>query len=507
MNRSIFPLLLSISILISSVTNANLPSYQTYYSNQEYSQFLQASKELANDLKCTNKEGEDKQHVLNFATIFIAHVLKKHPEYVAQYAQNYPQLSFYEKATFLRGMRSAGIDHDLLASIQDNKLIAIVNDPNLLALSALNDFQIKEAGDLDYLWTSFFATGNEAYMHQIIQTLNKDDEILLTAYEWINRQKISEMLASMGQHRPPNYSHLQKYIDMQAKKRKDYLAQFYISLAALWSLEANAQQDPAIRQVIQKIIKTDPSLDYWKKINSKSFSQQLDLHLDLYWQCMETHNHEQAWHVLEKVVAFADRIKDPSDYEKSNLIEIYREYATHLDERAQLHQSEIYYQKAIAFTDPNTPEYYLLLEDMGINYSKQGKYQEAYDNYTKALEYHEKHHDIARQVQICNLISYTNFKQKNRELSLKYALMAQDNLDVVDDPILQASYLDTIACAYMLNGNYREAEKQIRAAIDLADRYEDPYGPKKSSKYHARLAEILEAQGKTEQAPRAPERS
>jgi len=265
MNKSVLYILLGLVLTIGAV-EASVPSSQVYYKNQGYSQLVQATKELTNDLSKV-KSPEDKEHALNIASIFMAQVLKGHPEYLANYAQKYSNLSFYEKAVFLKGIRSAGMNHDLLNDIADSKIMGIVNDPNLLTLSNLNHLQVKDAGDLDYLWGSYFATGNKGYIRQIVEVLNKDDEILFIAYEWINRLKLQEMLSSMGKNMPADFSDLEKHIEMQSVKRKNYRTQVSIYLAALWSLDANAAQDPTIGQVIQGIIKNDPSLDYWKKIN------------------------------------------------------------------------------------------------------------------------------------------------------------------------------------------------------------------------------------------------
>ncbi|MEI6242829.1 MAG: hypothetical protein WCP39_05425 [Chlamydiota bacterium] len=238
---------------------------QTYYKNQSYPHLSQINKESSNYLS-EEKDQNDKQHVLNVATIFMAQVLKNHPEYLNQYVQNFSNLSFYEKAVFLRGIRSAGMDHALLHNLSDKKLQELVNDPNLLALSQL---QVKQAGDLDYLWASFFATGDETYILQIIKILNRDDELLFLAYEWINREQVAQIRSSLeGTTTPPDYSDLKKIIEKQSSKRKDYQTQFLISLTALKSLEDSSTQDPNVGDIIKKIIENDPSLDYFKRINA-----------------------------------------------------------------------------------------------------------------------------------------------------------------------------------------------------------------------------------------------
>jgi len=249
------------------------PKSQVYYKNQGYSQLVEANKEMAmdHDKLAYDKliDQENKQHCLDLSTFFVAHVLKEHPEYLTKYAQDFAKLSFYEKAIFLRGIRSAGMEHDLLNNISDKKLEKIVNDPALLTLEKSHPSQVKNCDELDYLWVSFFSTGNETYIRQILKVLNRDDELLLLAYEWINRGYIADLLSGLeGKEVPPDYADLNGIIQMKSKEKKDYLLQFLISQAAFWSLEANAKQDPTIHQLIQKIIKSKPALDYWKKINT-----------------------------------------------------------------------------------------------------------------------------------------------------------------------------------------------------------------------------------------------
>jgi len=265
MKKTIVCISLLALTLSMGIAEAEVPPNQVYYKNQGYPQLVQANKDLANSLSQEINQ-DDKKRYLDIATFFIAQVLKKHPDYIAMYAKNFSMLSFYEKAIFLRGIRSAGIKHELLSSISDKKMMELVNDPDLITLSDLSHLQPKEGGDLDFFWVSFFATGDEIYIRKIVEILNRDDEILFVAYEWLNREQMAEMLSSLGEKTSPNYSDLQKHIEMQSKKRKDYRSQVSIGVAALWSLDANARQDPTIAQIIQKIIKDDPSLDYWKKI-------------------------------------------------------------------------------------------------------------------------------------------------------------------------------------------------------------------------------------------------
>jgi len=267
MKKAILSILFLSWIFTFCALEAAGPSFQVYYKNQGYTQLVEANKESSKALKKIKDQG-DREHVLNLATIFMAQVLNEHPDYLDRYAQNFSKLSFYEKAIFLRGICSAEMDHHLLETISDRKLKKLVNDPNLILLSTLDDLQVRESGDLDYLWSSFFATGNETYIQQMIEIVNRDDELLLLAYEWINRKQLSGILSSMGIESPPDYSDLQEHIEMRSRDEKDYPIQFSISAAAFWSLNSNSAQDPTIKEVILGIVQADPSLDFWKKIDT-----------------------------------------------------------------------------------------------------------------------------------------------------------------------------------------------------------------------------------------------
>jgi len=267
MKKALLSLLVLGWMLTLGTVAAGEPLSQVYYKNQGYTQLVEANKESSKALKKIENQG-DREHVLNLATIFMAQVLNEHPDYLDRYAQNFTELSFYERAIFLRGILSAGLDHELLETISDDKLRRIVNDPNFIFLPDLSPLEVKEGGDLDYLWSSFFATGNETYIQQIIEIVNRDDELLLLAYEWINREQVAGLLASMGIESPPDYSDLIEHIEMRSREEKDYLIQFSISLAALWSLNSNSSQDPTIKEVILGIVQADPSLDFWKKIET-----------------------------------------------------------------------------------------------------------------------------------------------------------------------------------------------------------------------------------------------
>jgi len=277
MKRSVLFISLSLLFLVPGCMStlgrgACSPDFiQDYYKNQGYSQFVEAIKAMAyslsDQINQKDVKQEDLEHSLNLSTVYIAHILKQYPNYLAEYEKDFSNLSFYEKALFLRGIRSTSMKHDLLNNISDKELERIVNDRNVPMLSSLNHFQVKDGGDIDYLWASFFATGNEAYIRQIIdEILNKDDEMLFwayNAYQWFYQKKGTTSLLDLLEKK----EEFHQAMKMKEEKNKDYPIQVTIIYSALWSLDANARQDPTIWRIIQKIIKNEPSLDYWKKIN------------------------------------------------------------------------------------------------------------------------------------------------------------------------------------------------------------------------------------------------
>jgi hypothetical protein len=260
MKKTLFFLVLFVANIAFS-NEATLPLCQTFYKNQEYSQLVKTLKE--NSFFSDTLEKQKRDVLLIIETVFMAQALKEHPEFLPLLARDFSMMTLHEKAVFLRGVRLAKMDLDLLKNISDKELNQMVYDD--ANLPNLNNLAVKQPLDLDLLWTSFFATGKEGYIRRIVEVLNSDDTLLLLAYHWDSRCKMIEKCKNRKQ--PLLFDDLEKRLQEYQKKRKEAQVQFSIILAAYWSLEVNAKQDRTIEEILKKITKNEPSLDYWQKIN------------------------------------------------------------------------------------------------------------------------------------------------------------------------------------------------------------------------------------------------
>lgn len=238
-------------------------SYQQFYKNPSYSKIVKANKEFITQINSSSDLG-DKKHFLNMAGIFMAHIFKSHTDLLSQYAADFKTLSFYEKANFLNGLRIAEIDHTLLHQISDSRLNAILSSP--VTLSELEKFSITDADHLDYLWSSYFATGHAVYIERILEVLQWDDEMLLLANECVEIIKLSNCPSGFEKELSDRQSQVQRKSEKLSKEKHDFSKRLPLMASAIWSLQINEAQDLALRQIIEDIFQQKTFLNYKVKI-------------------------------------------------------------------------------------------------------------------------------------------------------------------------------------------------------------------------------------------------
>jgi hypothetical protein len=106
-------------------------------------------------------------------SLFEALVLRNHPEYIAPYQATYPEMGLYERAVFLRAVRSLGNPLEEEITIDDERLYDLVADPQLRHISWVDDYILQKDSDIDMMRYCFLATGDEKYVVKAVEYLQK----------------------------------------------------------------------------------------------------------------------------------------------------------------------------------------------------------------------------------------------------------------------------------------------------------------------------------------------
>jgi hypothetical protein len=261
MKKIVISILMFVWIMALGAENAPVFVYEVFYKEQSYSQLKKSLAEL-NKL-WNQKKSEEKEKQFHIETIFLAQVLKKHPEFLSLLASEFPQMTFHEKSVFLRAVKSAEIDLDLLKTISDEKLKALLYDPKLPLVGHLQDSPLF----LDYLWTSFFATGNVSFIRKIYQTASHcDDQLLALGYIWKQHETIAA-IASSWRKQPPDFTPLNNLLEEFSLEKKDAAKQLFdIILPTMWTVDLYTHRNPHLEEVIKKLLQEDPSLNCERRI-------------------------------------------------------------------------------------------------------------------------------------------------------------------------------------------------------------------------------------------------
>ncbi|MFV0340670.1 MAG: hypothetical protein ACK5MA_08630 [Parachlamydiaceae bacterium] len=166
--------------------------YEEFYQNQSYEMFAASMREAAVELLFEpNPKGfswgtpaaakadfikcgwKSLASLVGKFSLYEALILRDHPEYIAPYQATYPEMGLYERAVFLRAMRSLGRPLGPEITIDSEKLYDLVADPQLRHISWIDDYILQEDSDIDLMRYCFLATGDEKYVVKAVEYLQK----------------------------------------------------------------------------------------------------------------------------------------------------------------------------------------------------------------------------------------------------------------------------------------------------------------------------------------------
>lgn len=166
--------------------------YEEFYQNQSYEMFAASMREASVELLFEpNPKGFSwgtpaaaKADFIKYGwkhlallvgrfSLYEALVFRNHPEYIAPYQATYPEMGLYERAVFLRAMRSLGKPVDSEITIDSEKLYDLVADPQLSHISWVDDYILQKDSDIDLMRYCFLATGDEKYVVKAFEYFQK----------------------------------------------------------------------------------------------------------------------------------------------------------------------------------------------------------------------------------------------------------------------------------------------------------------------------------------------
>lgn len=220
-------------------------------------------------------EQQKKQQTTHFQSgateVYAVMAVHKHPSYVTEISKKFAKLPQHTQNIFLYSVTANGYADEAKKIQQQYSIhdkVTINYTPQKIQSLEVSD----SAFNLDLLWTAYFATGDNAYLKKILNYINRQDHfILIAAYEVVNRNMLSA--ACPADSKCP----YQDMSDIFSAAKRKYPANYQKMInrimtvsAALWSLSANSEQNSVLAKRIGIIVKENPKLDYWKKINESN---------------------------------------------------------------------------------------------------------------------------------------------------------------------------------------------------------------------------------------------
>lgn len=271
MLKTFMTIIIGLSVMVTHISHSATPTptkkspsaeLQTFYQQPSFLKFIS----LTSDIIKNQPQAE------NLLLVFSTMVIDKHPDYSKRIGENFRDYSAQEKQLLYKA----------LIATNNQSTINFINKSYQYKIDAVPQYTAEEINtlkindnpeNLDRLWTAYFATGDNKYLLNILQYINSDDFILISAYEIVNRKYLCHSLTDLKKREACQKGISYTDIRENIKKRypndfKRMLYKVVVVASALWSLESNRHQDDLIDKQIKQMIDQNPELNYWKKIDS-----------------------------------------------------------------------------------------------------------------------------------------------------------------------------------------------------------------------------------------------
>ncbi len=248
---------ISQTIFAADASNNADSAIMNFYRNPNYDDFINAT--------TTMIEQTNDFMIYDFTTM----VIDKHPDYVNKIVKSFKNYSENEKIllfTSLTLTNNTDAINTIKKSHQIYKAEVAAHSPEAIKSVAIND----DPGVIDSLWMAYSATGDDRYPMTILKYINNDDFLLIMGYEMLNRSSLNELTSSMGfnNNKPFDLSDLKAAIKKRYPNNSDKMfVRAVVISQAIRSYDTHRNMDPAFQTKYEAIVKKDPKLDYWKKIN------------------------------------------------------------------------------------------------------------------------------------------------------------------------------------------------------------------------------------------------
>lgn len=146
-------------------------------------------------------------------------------------------------------------------------LISLASFSNVQVFGEVQQIVVEKGDDLDKLWGLYHSSKDKAYLQQILEVINReDDEAVFLAYEYLNRMFIADLTSKMQKTQvKPNLEDIHQIISKKEIDKPAFKKDFILISTAMWSVN-DQRKIKQIQDDYSSIVLEHPELDYSTKI-------------------------------------------------------------------------------------------------------------------------------------------------------------------------------------------------------------------------------------------------
>jgi len=247
-------------VLFTILINFASYSDELFYKHSSYGNFKKSLSQYAGSLD-KKKANEDMQHSKQIAVVFTTKALEAHSDYLNKAIKDYRNFKKTEQEVLLQAFYNIK-NNEIIETLSEDKNLVSGNDisKKIDEMNFITKDNIQFGQEdlnynsnlADYLWSAFYATGNDKYILKMLDFVHAWPKDLQTlAWEMLNRDSVDAMKKLSGgteRDLTVKYKDIFEGVKKSGKANVDQLKSLYI---VLWSLESNAKQHPELKKIIK----------------------------------------------------------------------------------------------------------------------------------------------------------------------------------------------------------------------------------------------------------------
>ena len=208
--------------------NETMNLFFKYYRGQNVGHFIKVVKNV----------NPDNMHDAKTIEVFVSQSLSRYRGYIDDFCEVLPEIDQEIRPILIRALWVADKENPKFNEFCTPEIQRSIDYDPPMTIDEWVKFKITQADEIDFMWASFFASGERKYLIKIVDATYENTEALIIAKEWRNKQNDEDFVMTM--------------LEFGESAPDEFFDQVMISFVGINSLYSAADRDPVVKMIFEE---------------------------------------------------------------------------------------------------------------------------------------------------------------------------------------------------------------------------------------------------------------